>query len=230
MKNLTKARVMTLLLIVAVFSSPVPTSAVSYDPGCKKDDYVKLEFSGDVSEFEGSWIKIEVRDIDGDNVSLKVTVGNDTDQETENTWIDVEEMDMPAGMGLFYGLILDASPVIPGGLEAGDAYYEGTDYTINETADIEIGGNTFTANKLVDTSGSSTFTAYWHQERGLLLKSHWEHNGDEGTWELVDTNLPTVGILDRVLDPILGLGTTNVMLIGAGVIILILLILLGRKK
>lgn len=216
---------LALMLFAAMFSNVSRISAVSYAPGCEKDDYVKLEFTGNSTQMQNHWIKISVLEVNdaNNNVSFRLTYNNGTTSESNNTWIKVTNLDMEFAYALFFVLLIGAPPIIAGDLSSGDTIASNTSTTINETTDVTLGGNSYTVNKIQE---SDDVYVLYHKKTGLLLKTHFLSGGILYEWQVTDENIRS-GIMDQLARNIYGLPLFA--WIGIGVVVLVALIVLLRS-
>lgn len=219
---------LSLMLFVMMFSNVTQLSAVSYEPGCEKDDYVKLEFTGNYSEMQDYWIKIKVLDVNNanNNVSFRFTLNNGTTSESNNTWIKVTDWEMEVGYAFFFAFVIGSPPIIAGDLNAGDTVSSESSSTINETTDVNLGGNSYTVNKLQESDEDYVL---WHKKTGLLLKTHFISSSTLYEWQVTDENIRP-GIIDHLTRNFYGLPLFAWIAIGVVALIALIAIFRSGKK
>lgn len=223
--------VLSLMLLSAMFSNLTQISAITYDPGCEKGDYVKLDYTGNSTAMHNdTWIKFEVLNVDdaNNNVTFKYTYYNGTDSSSNDTWINVKTSQVEFAFAFAFGLTIGTVPIIAGNLSKGDPLNSGTSRTINQTTDVNLGGKSYTVNKfkLNETS------FLWHKKTGLLLKSHFVFINTLMEWQVTDENIKPEGgegggIIDQLVQTYYGLPL--VAWIAIGVVFLIALVALIKS-
>lgn len=192
-KTVAAASIMLLLLLPLVPSF----AAVTYEPGCKEGQYVKLDvdltyenISDTPNESERlDIVRIEVTKVEGNNVTLQEKITYEDGHTDKQKFIT--DVKTQAYVG----------DVIAGGLSEGDKISENSNTKINgsTTKFYWMNGKMFTLNYYKREQSLDGVTLkqhmYWHKGTGLLMKVYTEMTSGDQTYKLetslMDTNVGT---------------------------------------
>jgi hypothetical protein len=184
--------------------------------GVKPGDWIEynVDFTGDIIEqHDVTWAKIEVIDVEGKTIDIKVTsIFSDGREETE-----------PLTLNLETGEIGDAF-IIPANLDKGDTFLES--YEDNITISGVEERTYLGANRKVVYATTSQTTFYWDQSTGVLVEATSYYTDFTMITRMEKTNMWQNQILG--LDPIVFTGL--MVLVIAAVLVLAVFLIRKMKK
>jgi hypothetical protein len=161
-----------------------PLSGVNSEVGVNAGDWVKYEVLGTVPQIaEYEWVKLEVQDVSGTQITIVATVHHKDGGEEINTlsW-DIETGREPW--------------IIPANLNSGDAFSFGYNaVNVNDTLTLTYAGASRAVNllQLSEYDERTEMTAHWDQTTGFLLELSLINTSPGESWSggynAIETNL-----------------------------------------